>query len=150
MDYTVVDSLIVSPVGAKQWLIRVEEEFYIVSAVTVPYSGPETYVFPADRHGNITDFGEIVGLRGTLNHQEAIDELLVVLGESDEEEEETSNTIIDADAYQRYDEMLDEIHESVKCGDLEWDMSRVLKEMDPTAYQCGFNDWLDSEGLELE
>lgn len=148
MDYTVVDSLIVSPVGAKQWLIRVEEEFYIVSAVVVPYSGPETYVFPADRHGKITDFGEIVGLRGTLNHQEAIDELLEVLSESDEEEE--SNTISESDVLQRYDEMLDEIYGMVKCGELEWDMSRVLKEMDPIAYREGFNDWLDSEGLELE
>jgi len=150
MNYTVVDSLIVSPVGAKQWLIRVKEEFYIVSAVVVPYSGPETYVFPADRHGKITDFGEIVGLRGTLNHQEAIDELLIALAESDEEEEESFNTIAETDALQRYDEMLNEIHESVKCGNLEWDMSRVLKEMDPTAYRTGFSDWLDSEGLELE
>lgn len=147
MDYTVVDSLIVSPDGAKQWLIRVQEEFYIVSAVVVPYSGPETYVFPADRHGKITDFGEIVGLSGTLSHQEAINQLLEVLAESDEEE---SNSISESDALQRYDEMLDEIHEGVKCGELEWDMSRVLKEMDPTAYQCGFSDWLDSEGLELE
>lgn len=71
-------------------------------------------------------------------------------GEEHESEEEESKTISEADALTRYDEMLDEIHESVKCGYLEWGMSRVLKEMDPTAYRCGFSDWMDSEGLELE
>lgn len=68
----------------------------------------------------------------------------------EEEEDETSNTISERDAHQRFDEFLDEIHGTVLCGQLEWDMSRVLKEMDPTAYRCGLNDWLDSEGLELE
>lgn len=67
-----------------------------------------------------------------------------------EEEEEDETTISESDALQRFDEMLDEIHGTVKCGELEWDMSRVLKEMDETAYRCGFSDWLDSEGLELE
>lgn len=66
------------------------------------------------------------------------------------EEDETSNTISERDALERFDDFLNEIHETVKCGELEWDMSRVLKEMDPTAYRCGFIDWLDSEGLELE
>jgi hypothetical protein len=70
--------------------------------------------------------------------------------EVSEEEDDTPTKISESDALQRFDEMLDEIHETVKCGKLEWDMSRVLKEMDPTAYRCGFSDWLDSEGLELE
>lgn len=152
MEYTVIDSLIVSPVGAKQWLIRVREDFYIVSAVVVPFSGPETFVFPADRHGKITDFGEIVGLRGTLSHQEAIDELLETLSESDEEEidEEESNTISEREALERFDEFLDECWESVWVCGLEFTTSRALKELDPTAYREQFNNWLDSEGLELE
>lgn len=63
---------------------------------------------------------------------------------------EDETTISESDALKRYDEMLDEIHGTVKCGELEWNMSRVLKEMDETAYRCGFSDWLDSEDLELE
>jgi|SRR5687768_1919802 len=70
--------------------------------------------------------------------------------DDDSEDEEESKTISEHDALERFDDFLNEIHEPVKCGILEWEMSRVLKEMDPTAYQCGFNDWLDSEGLELE
>lgn len=69
----------------------------------------------------------------------------------EEQEEDTpATTITERAALERFDDFLDEIHGAVKCGELEWDMSRVLKEMDPTAYRCGFNDWLDSEGLELE
>lgn len=70
---------IISPVGAHQWLIMVNGSHYVVSAVVVPFSGPETYVFPGDGNGEITDFGEIVGLRGTLSHTEAIDELVEYL-----------------------------------------------------------------------
>jgi hypothetical protein len=43
-----------------------------------------------------------------------------------------------------YDEMLDELHSPIIIGGIEFDPSRVLKELDPIAYQCGFNDWLDS------
>jgi hypothetical protein len=43
-----------------------------------------------------------------------------------------------------YDEMLDELHSPIIVGGIEFDPSRVLKELDPIAYQCGFNDWLDS------
>lgn len=70
---------IISPVGAHQWLIMVNGSHYVVSAVVVPFSGPETYVFPGDENGEITDFGEIVGLRGTLAHTEAINELVEYL-----------------------------------------------------------------------
>src|SRR5688500_1128197 len=150
MNYTVVDSLIVSPVGAKQWLIRVKEEFYIVSAVVVPYSGPETYVFSADRLGKITEVGEIVGLRGTLNHEEAIEELLLVRAESDEEEEEAPGKISEYDALAQFGEYLNEIWDNVWVCGLEFAPARALKELDPTAYREMFNNWLDSEGLELE
>jgi hypothetical protein len=150
MEYTVIDSFIVSPVGAHQWLIRVDEQFYIVSAVTTPGDGPETLVFPADRHGKITDFGEIVGLRGTLSHQEAINELLVVLAESDETEDDESNKISESDALVRFDDFLDECWENVWVCGYEFSPSRALKELDPTAYRAEFSNWLDSEGLELE
>lgn len=32
-------------------------EYVVVSAVVVPYSGPETYIFPADENGEIVDYG---------------------------------------------------------------------------------------------
>lgn len=70
---------ITTPVGAHQWLIMVNGSYYVVSAVVVPFSGPETYIFPGDQNGEITDFGEIVGLRGTLSHTEAISELVEYL-----------------------------------------------------------------------
>lgn len=49
----------------------------------------------------------------------------------------------------RYDEMLDECYSFKDVGGIFSNMSpsRVLKEVDPTAYRCGMNDWEDSEGL---
>lgn len=50
------------------------------------------------------------------------------------------------DVDERYDDMLDECG-TVEVGSLTFDASRVLKELDPIAYNCGFSDWLDSAGL---
>lgn len=55
--------------------------------------------------------------------------------------------IDESEAYERYDEMLDECHEPMRIGDLVFYPSEVLSECDPIAYRCGFNDWLDSEDL---
>lgn len=45
----------------------------VVSAVHAPYSGPETYVFPADPDGAILDWAELEGsYRGGLDHAEAL------------------------------------------------------------------------------
>jgi hypothetical protein len=51
------------------------------------------------------------------------------------------------EAHDRYDEMLDDCCELVRIGSLTYDPSHVLKNVDPTAYRCGFSDWLDSEDL---
>lgn len=48
------------------------------------------------------------------------------------------------DMDQRYDEMLDECSESCATCKM-YGASRILKEMDPVAYRCGFNDWIDGE-----
>jgi hypothetical protein len=45
-----------------------------------------------------------------------------------------------------YDEWLDEALGEVKIGTLTYQASRVLKEVDPTAYRCGFGDFTDSMG----
>jgi hypothetical protein len=48
-------------------------DFVIVSAARVPYSGPETYIFPSDNEGNVTDYGELEGsYRGGLDHHKAL------------------------------------------------------------------------------
>ena len=64
----------ITDVGAVQFLVHVpdlylgEYEYVVVSAVSVPHSGPETYLFPSDQDGDITDWGELPGSqRGTLD-----------------------------------------------------------------------------------
>lgn len=48
-------------------------EYVIVSAVDVPFSGTETYIFPAVKEGEVIDWGELPGsLKGTLLHEDAI------------------------------------------------------------------------------
>lgn len=52
----------------------------------------------------------------------------------------------DPDDYtEQYDDMLRETCGPVMIGSLEYDVAMVLKEVDPTAYRCGMNDWLDGE-----
>lgn len=47
--------------------------YVVVSAVVVPITGPETYVFGSDEYGNVEAWGELPGsFRGDLNHEEAL------------------------------------------------------------------------------
>lgn len=46
-----------------------------------------------------------------------------------------------------YDDALDECGD-VTIGTLAYAPSRVLREVDPIAYRCGFWDWLDGEGVD--
>lgn len=49
-------------------------KYVIASGADVPYSGPETYIFPANEHGEITDWGELDGsYRGDINCDKAIE-----------------------------------------------------------------------------
>jgi len=50
-------------------------------------------------------------------------------------------TITEHEAYEMYDEMLDECHEDVKICGMLYNTSRALKDVDPIAYRCGFNDY---------
>lgn len=48
-------------------------KFVITSAVDVLYSGPETYMFPANEHGEIINWGEMPGsFKGEFNHEKCI------------------------------------------------------------------------------
>ena len=53
------------------------------------------------------------------------------------------------DDYGAYDESLDS-YGTVSIMGLEFDPSRIIKELDPTAYHCGYNDWVDSDQSDLE
>ncbi len=59
--------------------------------------------------------------------------------------EDKGYTIKDeSDLEQEYKDFIDEFNE-VKIMGMSYCASRVLEELDPTAFRCGFNDWLDSE-----
>jgi len=46
----------------------------IVSAVVAMFSGPETFIFPATKAGEVTNYGELEGsYRGGLDHRRAIE-----------------------------------------------------------------------------
>jgi len=42
-----------------------------------------------------------------------------------------------------YDEILDEVYDEVKLGSLTFYASRIIKELDPIAYNCGIEDEFD-------
>ena len=48
-------------------------DYVIVSAVMAPYSGPETYIFPADEDGRALSMLEMSGsFKGALDHAQAL------------------------------------------------------------------------------
>ena len=48
-------------------------EFVVVSAVVVPYGGPETYIFPALEDGQVMNHLELEGsFQGSLDHNKAL------------------------------------------------------------------------------
>ncbi len=48
------------------------------------------------------------------------------------------------DTENAYDEMLDEVNPEVRIGALTYSASRVLKLVDPIAYQMGLGEFIDS------
>jgi len=46
-----------------------------------------------------------------------------------------------------FDEYIDEVSPVVEIGNLKYTPSHVLKQIDETAYRCGFDDWLDAENI---
>ena len=47
-------------------------------------------------------------------------------------------------AEEMYDEMLDDCEGPVELCGMTYSASQVLREVDPVAYRCGFNDYVDS------
>lgn len=50
--------------------------------------------------------------------------------------------ISEYEATERYDEMIDECNGDVDIFGMKYCASRVLKEIDPIAYNCGFSDYV--------
>ncbi len=52
------------------------------------------------------------------------------------------------EASEQYNEMLDELEplKGIACNPF----SRLLEAGDPIAYNCGFSDWCDSPGIEID
>lgn len=50
----------------------------------------------------------------------------------------------DDDLREQYEEMLDEIYPEIKIGTLTFSPSRVLRELDETAYRIGLSEYEDS------
>ena len=55
-----------------------------------------------------------------------------------------SRLITETEALEMYEEMLDDCEGPVELCGMTYSASYVLKEIDPTAYRCGFNDYVDS------
>ena len=55
-----------------------------------------------------------------------------------------SRLISERQAAEMYDEMLDDCEGPVELCGMTYSASHVLREVDPTAYRCGFNDYVDS------
>ena len=49
-----------------------------------------------------------------------------------------------------YDDMLDECYDTIEIAGMSYCPSKVLEDVDPIAYDCGFNDYVDSLGIDLD
>lgn len=54
------------------------------------------------------------------------------------------------EAIEMYRDFLDTTYDPVVIGDLEYSPSRVLELVDPTAFRCGLNDYMDAHGFEID
>lgn len=54
------------------------------------------------------------------------------------------------EAYEAFDDYLDEIIGDVTLGTLTYPASQVLLAVDPIAYRCEFNEWADAEGVDVD
>ena len=76
-------------------------------------------------------------------------ENLEQLKEELEEKKGRLDVLNDNGNTEEYDEMLDESG-PVEVAGMSFYPSRIIKELDPTAYNCGMNNWNDPAITELE
>ena len=66
-----------------------------------------------------------------------------------DKEKQQDQIELDPDDYEdQFDESLDESIPEIEIGCLTYSPSHVLKNIDPTAYRCGLNDFVDSIDVE--
>ena len=66
-----------------------------------------------------------------------------------DKEKQQEQIELDPDDYEdQFDEMLDESIPEIEIGCLTYSPSHVLKKVDPTAYRCSLNDFVDSLDVE--
>ena len=66
-----------------------------------------------------------------------------------DKEKQQEQIELDPDDYEdQFDESLDESIPEIEIGCLTYSPSHVLKNVDPTAYRCGLNDFVDSLDVE--
>ena len=78
---------------------------------------------------------------------ERIKEIKEELAELKEKKEDIENN--EDWATEQYDNMIDS-QGTVKIGNLEYNASYVLEQVDPIAYRCGYNDYFDEQLSEIE
>ena len=71
------------------------------------------------------------------------------LKEQIKEKKERIESLENGDDYDNYNDMLDDCSPIVKIGNLEYSPSYVLKNVDEIAYNCGYNEYIDSEISDL-
>lgn len=86
----------------------------------------------------------------TPEELEAYGEWLDSFDEFSEEEDETPTKIHEREALDRFDDFLNEVYPTISICGYDYDPAQALKMVDEVAYREEFNNWLDSEGLELE
>lgn len=58
---------------------------------------------------------------------------------------ECAQYIIDnAEAWDEYDNMIRDYYGDVEIMGMNYDSATALERLDPIAYRCGYNDWMDS------
>ena len=73
-----------------------------------------------------------IGERGTTWQDVTIDE------------EEEGTMLTEDEAYEMYDDMLDQCYEPYNMSGMIYMPSDILKECDPIAYRVGFSDYVDT------
>ena len=58
------------------------------------------------------------------------------------------NTV--SETVEAYDELLNDLFEEVRIGNVMHAYSEMLNLTDPCAYKCGWIDWCDSEGIDTD
>ncbi len=72
------------PYEVRDWddEVKMTVSYVIVSAVVALFSGPETYIFPADEKGEVVSWGELPGsFKGGLDHNFALERFLASVNE---------------------------------------------------------------------